>query len=357
MKKILLSICIGFILPLGVSATESMTSADVDSMVNQMKTVIDQYATRIKYLEQENAILRNEVMKAGIKIPLSAYSGNSIPSSTNPSSNTSPTTSGASTGTTAPSTPPVQAVDLSSKILADHPGQIGGFMNKIHADWPAIQSAYKLQTGSYIGAYEFVKTPANNQVFVDIMYGRAYTGTYDAKILYEYNTGTFQRKLVGFFEFDPKSRAYITRTGNNPHAGKERNIILDPYISKSLENNTTVVPTTTPITPTETGSTGTTPSTVTFKDVEKAYTEKRYLSVISLSNTYLASNPATYDILRIRYRTFFIIGKYDESIKEIQKIETLGKLDKTVACDAQAIATYGVNQTLSASYAKLCAKK
>jgi hypothetical protein len=190
------------------------------------------------------------------------------------------------------------------------------------------------------------------------MYGRAYTGTYDAKILYEYNTGTYQRKLIGFFEFDTKNRAYITRTGNNPHAGKERSIIIDPYVGKVLVNtsNTTINSASS-----DSGTMGNTTSlvsnSVTYKDVEKAYTEKRYLSVISLSNSYLTSNPATYDILRIRYRTYFIIGKYDESLKEIAKIEALGKLDKTVACDAQAIATYGVNQTLSASYAKLCTKK
>jgi hypothetical protein len=89
MKKILLSICIGFIVPLAASAAESMTSADVDSMVNQMKSSIDQYATRIKYLEQENAILRNEVMKAGIKIPLSVYSGTGIITSTGTSMNIS----------------------------------------------------------------------------------------------------------------------------------------------------------------------------------------------------------------------------------------------------------------------------
>jgi hypothetical protein len=356
MKKILLcmAISLSMLVPkFGYSA--DMTAAEAESMVNQMKAILDQYATRITSLEQENRVLRNEVMKAGIKIPLSAYTTTGSTSSTSIATGATVTWTTQSSGSTL--TTPVSQGDLSSAILAQYPGSVGGFINKIHTDWPAIQTAYKLQSGSYIGAYEFVKTPLNNQVFVDIMYGRTYTGTYDAKILYEYHTGTYQRKLIGFFEYDTKSKAYITRTGTNPHAGKERTIIVDPYIAKNLWTTPPVTSGANQIiSPENTGST-TVGAIVTFKDVEQAYSSKRYLSVISLSNSYLASNPATYDILRIRYRTFFIIGKYDESLKEIAKIEALGKLDKTVACDAQAIATYGVNQTLSATYAKVCAKK
>lgn len=153
------------------------------------------------------------------------------------------------------------------------------------------------------------------------MYGRAYTGVYDAKLLYEYHTGTFQRKLIGFFEYDKSRGGYMTRTGTNPFAGVARNIIIDPYLtSSSSPGNET--PATNSVSGTNTGTivSGT---PVTFNDINKAYGEKRYLSTISLSNTYLTSNPATYDILRIRYRTFFIIGKYDESLKEIQKIEAM----------------------------------
>jgi hypothetical protein len=78
--------------------------------------------------------------------------------------------------------------------------------------------------------------------------------------------------------------------------------------------------------------------------------------VISLSNVYLATNTPTYDLLRIRYRTYFIIGKYTESLAEIAKIETLGKLP-AVACDAQVIATYSKDATLIAKYTKACTGK
>lgn len=71
MKKIFLTL-IALCLPFSLWA-ETGTTVDADSMVTQMKSILDQYASRIKTLERENAVLRNEVMKAGIKIPLSAY--------------------------------------------------------------------------------------------------------------------------------------------------------------------------------------------------------------------------------------------------------------------------------------------
>jgi hypothetical protein len=109
-----------------------------------------------------------------------------------------------------------------------------------------------------------------------------------------------------------------------------------------------------PTTP-STGSTDALTNTnVSYADIEKAYSDKRYLSVISLSNGYLTNNAPTYELLRIRYRTYFIIGKYTESLSEIAKIQSLGKLDKQTACDAQVIATYGKDSSLVTKYTALC---
>jgi hypothetical protein len=75
-------------------------------MVTQMKIILDQYAAKIKYLEVENAVLREEVRKAGIQIPLSAFSagatttGSTVaPSQTSNSGNTT-TQSGSQITTT-----------------------------------------------------------------------------------------------------------------------------------------------------------------------------------------------------------------------------------------------------------------
>jgi hypothetical protein len=83
-----------------------MTSAEAESMVTQMKTILDQYAVKIRALEVENAVLREEIRKAGIQIPLSAFSGvtaiTTAPTTTTPTS--TGTTAVTSTGTAVVST-------------------------------------------------------------------------------------------------------------------------------------------------------------------------------------------------------------------------------------------------------------
>lgn len=343
MKKIIILIVL-MLLPLGVFAD---TSSDTDVIITQMKSILDQYGARVKALEAENTILRNEIMKAGIKIPLTIYSsaivGDIMTSSgivlALQTSTWINTASGAQT--------------LLNQIATQYSSQYAWFITRIHTDWTGIQGAYKMSSGSSISGFEFIKRGNNNNVFVDITYpGSTASWVYDAKILYEYSTGTFQRKLIGFFEFNKQTGYYITRTGSNPFAGVERTFIADPYVQ-----NAVVPPTaSTHSTSLTASSTWTTLMSVSISDIEKAYGDKRYLTVISLSNGYLQSNPPSLELLRIRYRTFFIIGKYSESLAEITKIEALWQLDKAVACDAQVIATYSKNQTLVDSYAKVCGK-
>jgi hypothetical protein len=342
MKKLLLLVLVTSI-PFWVFATD--TTTDTDTVLNQTKSVLDQYAKRIKSLEVENQFLREEMAKAGIKIPLTIFTGAMNQTSTGIVS--------ANTWTTNPTITGSSNTAINIDAVGLYGERYGNFIKKTQNDWSWIVSAYKINTGAYIWGFEFVKQWNDNHAFIDIVYDpKAWTGIYDAKILYEYNTDTFQRKLIWLFEFDRTAWLYKTKTGNNPYPGVQRTFIANPYIKS-----------TSPVLATS-SNTGTTSviasgSTVTLANIEKAYSDKRYLSVISLSNSYLAVNPATVDILRIRYRTYFIIGKYTESLTEIGKIEDLqlGKLDKAVACDAQVIATYSSNNTLIDKYTKLCAKK
>lgn len=113
------------------------------------------------------------------------------------------------------------------------------------------------------------------------------------------------------------------------------------------------------ITQTQTGTTTAPPviARVTMAEIQKAYDDRRYLPVISLSNTYLTQSEPSLDVYKIRYRTFFIIGKYNDSLTEISKIQKLmGYLDRTIACDAQVIATYSKNVSLISTYTALCKK-
>ncbi len=345
MTKILLALLI-LLSPLALAA-ETTVSTDADGMVTQMKAILDQYAVRIKTLEVENNILREEMRKAGIKIPLSVYAPAILqtPSTSTKTGATTPPPVSTSTGTVVTSSVVVD------NIATQYGTRYAGFVGKIHTDWAGIQWAYKLPATSYIGGYEFVKQGADNHTFVDIIYdAKTATGTYDAKILYEYNTGTYQRKLVGYFEFDRSTGYYTTKSGKNIFPGVTRTFVKDPYAASVIipVTATTTVSATTTVTPS-----GSIPA---YADIEKAYADKRYLSVISLSNTYITANAPTYELLRIRYRTYFIIGKYTEALAEVAKIEAIGAMSSIVACDAQVIATYSKNTTLIAKYTAACKK-
>ena len=61
--------------PIFVVHGATTTTLDPTAAVSTLNLLISQYESRIKQLENENAILRNEMVKAGIKIPLSEYSG------------------------------------------------------------------------------------------------------------------------------------------------------------------------------------------------------------------------------------------------------------------------------------------
>lgn len=141
-----------------------------------------------------------------------------------------------------------------------------------------------------------------------------------------------------------------------------RLFIADPYYVGTIGVPSTAVISTSgsssiPTSPSVVNSGSVSPTTpVTMADISKAYSEKRYLTTISLSSMYLASNTPTSEILSIRYRTYFIIGKYAESLAELAKMEALGALDRQTACNAQVIATYSKNQSLVDKYTALCKK-
>jgi len=78
MKKIFVLVLAGLI-PLSLFAEGTL---DTDTVLIQTKSVLDQYAKRIKSLEAENKMLREEMTKAGIKIPLSVYTGSTGTAST-----------------------------------------------------------------------------------------------------------------------------------------------------------------------------------------------------------------------------------------------------------------------------------
>lgn len=61
-----------FLLPISTFATAT-GSLSTEETLKQLIVLVSQYDARIKYLESENNILKNEMVKAGIKISLAEY--------------------------------------------------------------------------------------------------------------------------------------------------------------------------------------------------------------------------------------------------------------------------------------------
>lgn len=349
MKSLRLLLILLCIAPLSASAASGML--DPAATVDQLTLLINQYNTRIKSLESENAILKNEMVKANIKIPLTDFSGaTAVPLPTK-------TTNSGSLALPAQQTSTTPTANTSaSKTEKDF------FIDRIHTDWTAIQKAYSLPADSRIGWYEFVQSGALDHVFVDLVYGATAGsgGVYDAKILYQYEKKEYKRKLIGFFLYDPKIEKYITKTGANPFGGSVRIFVPDPLYKGMVNTPNTVTPAKSGSGVSTTATVSTSPVTATstnILDISKAYTEKRYLTTISLSKSYLATNPPNAEVLSILYRTYFIIGKYSDSLATLAKLEALGPLDGQTACNAKVVATYGNNTALVTKYNAMCPKK
>ena len=259
-------------------------------------------------------------------------------------------------------TTPTPSVTASGEISVAtieklHGTSYAGFIKRIISEWDRVRDAYAMPKGARIGGYEFVATGSLDHVFVDIDYTGSTSGTgmYDAKILYQFDRTTYARKLIGFFEYNTTTGYYVTKTGKNIFPGVKRTWIADPRIVTASvpptvsASGSIAVATTTP----------TSMTTVNYADIETAYTTKRYLTTISLSNNWLAVNTPTLEVLRIRYRTYFIIAKYTEALAEIEKIKGINQLSAAVACEGAIIAgpKFGNKSTLVTSYQAICNKK
>lgn len=202
MRKILL------VAILLLSSLTHVMAADIDPIA-QTKALLDQYSTRVKYLETENTILREEMRKAGIKIPLALFSGAiQTESPTVNSSNPQLPSTVVATGTT--NTGKVMSTITASgevsfaNIEKIYGTQYTGFIRRLISEWDKVRDAYAMPKNAYIAGYEFVQSGALDHVFVDINYTGSGTasGSYDAKILYQFDKTTFARKLIGFFQYN-----------------------------------------------------------------------------------------------------------------------------------------------------------
>lgn len=340
-KKYLLPIIfVGFLASVSVVRADDIS--DLKALLSDtVAKLVQKYEARIQELETENKTLKQEL--ASIRGTGTVIS--TIPLSPPPK---------VLTGSTLSITSTTPKTDIYNAVIDQTNARIG-----------AILSENNLPAYTAIGLFEFIEP---NAFFISLDDGNNPPGVtaFRAKVLYTFdNTLTFTK--IGLFELDYTVQKYRTMFGSNPYVKSVRTRIanpkykgklLDPIVTTNAGNvATTGNTTTTPSTVASTISTGN--SEVTLAQIKSAYDKNKTLDALKLSDTYMLKDPSNLEVLRIRYRSYYIIGKYEESLAEIKKMEALQgtAFERTIACDAAVIGKIAKKTDISTYYGAICKKK
>lgn len=325
MKQKILAITLIFFLGLpGIIHADEISDMKI-RITEAITALVQKYEARIQMLEAEKDALKKEL--SALKWATPATTGVTTPVVvTTPTSVTLPT---------GPKS------DIYTKII-----------NQINTALPVIISEHNLSPDSVVGLFEFIEP---NAFFISIDDGKNPAGVtaFKTKISYTYDNN-FVLKKVGVFDLDYAVQRYRTVFGSNPYVQSIRTRVQNPlYKGKLLEETPSTTSTTSPAAPTASTNTE-----ATFAQIKALYDKNKLLDVVKLSEGYMTKNPNDVDMLKLRYRSYYIIGKYDESLTEIKKIETIQwtSFEKTIACDAAVIAKISKKTDVSAYYSGICKK-
>lgn len=292
-----------------------------------MAKLVQKYEARIQELEAENSRLKQEL--ATLK-----GTGATLANAVTTSTGTSPVITSAMSKT-----------DVYSAVMKRANDQLG-----------AIILENSLSTGSVIGLFEFMEP---NAVFISLDDGNnpADVSAFKTKVLY-----TFDKNLiftrVGLFDLNYASQRYRTLFGSNPYTKAVRTRMENPGYKGQLLKMATgnAVSTVKTDTKTPTAETG---NKATLAQIKAAYDKNKLLDALKLSDDYIVGNQNDVEVLRIRYRSYYMIGKYDNSLSEIKKIETIQgtAFERTIACDASVIGKITKKTDVSNYYSAICKKK
>lgn len=296
--------------------------------------LVQKYEARIVELEAENAALKS-------KLASLQASGNTAVVASAPIKTTAP-----AAVTITASTP---KTDVYNAVIKQTNASLG-----------TILSENNLPGYSAIGLFEFMEP---NAFFISLDDGKNPAGVtaFKTKILYTFDSSLAFTK-IGLFDLDYASEKYRTVFGTNPYTKATRTRVTNPNYKGKLFD---VVPTVTATGSTATPATPTTPTVnaptteVTLAQIKTAYDKTKLLDALKLSDVYIVKNPSDLEVLRIRYRSYYIIGKYDDSLTEIKKIETIqgSAFERTIACDAAVIGKIAKKTDVSTYYSTICKKK
>lgn len=293
--------------------------------------LVQKYEARIQMLEAEKEALKKEL--ATLK---SASPAVTAPVNT-------PTVTSAPT--------PTPAVSISAGAKSEVYTKV---VNKINETLATILADNNLSASGTVGLFEFIEP---NAFFISIDDGKNPAGVtaFKTKIAFIYDNNMNFTK-VGVFDLDYTVQRYKTIYGTNPYTKSIRTRITNPlYKGKLLEESPSTPPATT------TNTTTTTPinTDATFAQIKALYDKNKLLDVIKLSEGYMVKNPNDAEMLKLRYRSYYIIGKYEESLGEVKKIEAIqwASFEKTIACDAAVIAKISKKTDVGTYYSGICKKK
>lgn len=233
-------------------------------------------------------------------------------------------------------------------------------ITKVHAELPTLLANANINaSGAVVGLFEFIEP---NAFFISIDDGNNPAGVnaFRYKLLYTY-TNDYAFTPVGVFELDFNVLKYKTLFGNNPFVKAIRVKVTDPsYAGKILERNTVTpnlsssgVTTNNAVSASAQTASG---STVSVTDVENAYNGNKILSAITLSQTYLKNDPTNITVMRILYRSLYLVGRLADALNVVDQIATVSgtTLDNVVACDGQKIAEMAKNTAEQTKYGAIC---
>lgn len=310
------------------------------NVTDMIAKLMQKYEARIQELETENSKLKQEIVSLKSIVPVVSVPAKDIPVVTAPAST--------------PTAPTITSTTPKSDIY-------NAVIKQTNASLSTILSENNLPGYTAIGLFEFMEP---NAFFISLDDGNNPTGVtaFKTKILYTFNNNlTFTK--IGMFDLDYTSQRYRTLFGSNPYVTAARTRIQNPnYKGKLFE---TPAPTNNPVSTPAKTTTSTTESTtvggsdVTLAQIKTAYDKTKLLDALKLSDIYIIKNPNDLEVLRIRYRSYYIIGKYENSLAEIKKIEALQgtAFERTIACDAAVIGKIAKKTDVSTYYSTICKKK
>ncbi|MDD2487333.1 MAG: hypothetical protein PHS92_03115 [Candidatus Gracilibacteria bacterium] len=337
-KKILAVLAI---IPFLIEIAKADELSDLKKTYNEYYVSIQNNIQKISALQNENEKLKKTLDELNAK--LENFSKNS-------------------TSANVPSVPAINSTTDGDKVT--NVDKYNKIIEKISSMSGTIFSENNLNSNSAIGLFEFIE-PNAFFISIDDLNNPAGVTAFKTKILYNYDS-SLNLRVAGIFSLDYKTQYYITKFGKNPFAKSVRIRVKNPtYRGKLLDStasstSSNISASTSTVKSTST-STSVIPSgsAVTIEMVKAAYSKNKIPETIKLSDEYIKKDPNNVDILRIRYRSYYMIGKYNDALSEILKIDAIqgSSLVKVVACDGSAIARLAKNMDLNKKYGDICKSK